>query len=101
MEARAALAGARRARRLSERELEQARALLERFWSWIDRIEPRDELVIRAGDLAEEHALRAYDAVHLALAESVADDETVLVSADRDLLAAAGACGIATLGLAA
>jgi hypothetical protein len=40
--------------------------------------------------------LRAYDAVHLASAVSVADAELVVVAADADLLAAARRLGLAT-----
>lgn len=55
--------------------------------SWITR---------HAGDLAEKHRLRAYDAVHLASAEAIADEDTLLVAADGDLVRAASANGIAT-----
>ena len=58
-------------------------------------VEVDDGLVRRAGELAELHALRGYDADHLAAAERVADDEVVLVAGGRKLLTAA-----ATLGLA-
>ena len=51
-------------------------------------------LARRAGDLAEQHGLRGYDAVHLASAEAVADPDTVFVAADARLLDAAGALGV-------
>lgn len=76
-----------------------AREQLELLWNAVDPVEVDGDVVARAGDLAEQHALRAYDALHLASAESVADSETVLVSADRELLAAARARGLATLDL--
>jgi hypothetical protein len=41
------------------------------------------------------HALRGCDTVHLAAAERVAYDTTVMVSGDRYLLAAAGRLGLA------
>lgn len=55
-----------------------------------------DALVRRAGALAEQHALRGFDAVHLAAAQRVADETTVLVAGDRELLVAAQALGLAT-----
>jgi predicted nucleic acid-binding protein len=69
---------------------------LEALWAELDRVEATDGLVHLAGELAERQALRAYDAVHLASAVSVADAELVLVSADGDLLTAAQSLGIAT-----
>jgi uncharacterized protein len=53
----------------------------------------------RAGDLAEAHALRGYDAIHLASAEAVANDETVVVTADPQFRAAADRIGLATANL--
>lgn len=56
-----------------------------------------DDIIRTAGDLAEQHALRGYDAVHLASALALADEELILVSSDRELLDAASTSGIATL----
>lgn len=44
-----------------------------------------------AGDLAERHALRGYDAVHLASALAVEDVNLVMATWDRDLASAAAA----------
>jgi predicted nucleic acid-binding protein len=52
-----------------------------------------EALAHEAGKLADNHALRGYDAVHLASALSVEDDELVVVTWDRDLAAAALRCG--------
>ena len=52
-----------------------------------------------AGDLAETHALRGYDAVHLASALAIADDRTVMVTTDRHLRTAARNVGLATAKL--
>ena len=49
--------------------------------------------------LAERHGLRAYDAVHLASVDAVADEETLLVAADGAIVRAARAHGIATSAL--
>jgi predicted nucleic acid-binding protein len=43
------------------------------------------QLAFTAGELAEHHALRGYDAVHLATALSIQDVDLVLVTWDRDL----------------
>lgn len=94
-EARAALAQAVRLGRLAGAELAGTVAGLDELYDQLAVIEVDDALVRRAGELAELHALRGYDAVHLGAAERVANDTTVLVAGDRDLLAAA-----ATLGLA-
>jgi uncharacterized protein len=94
-EARAALALSARSGHLLAEELAGAVAALGELYEQLALLEVDDELVRRAGALAELHALRGYDAVHLAAAERVADDEMVLVACDRELLAAA-----ATLGLA-
>jgi predicted nucleic acid-binding protein len=84
-----------RAGRVGRDQQPPVRRLLERLWEAIVPIEIDEELVARAGDLAEDHALRGFDAVHLASAESVADDETFVASADTDLLSAARERGLA------
>jgi len=99
VEARAALRVAVREQRVLARELDKVRARLELLWDAVDPIEVDDAVVSRAGDLADEHALRGYDAVHLASAEAVADDETWFVAADRTLVEAAENHGLATLTL--
>ena len=48
-----------------------------------------EALAERAGELADAYALRGYDAVHLASAEAIADEDAVLVTADHDLASAA------------
>jgi predicted nucleic acid-binding protein len=44
---------------------------------------------MRAGEIAEQQALRGYDAVHLATALSIEDPDIALVTWDRDLAQAA------------
>ena len=58
------------------------------------------EIAGRAGDLAEDLALKGYDAVHLASAEAALDADGVLASADERLVAAAQVLGIAVASLA-
>ena len=64
------------------------------LWLELDGIVLDEELAVRAGELAEAFALRGYDAVHLASAEAIADADTVLVTADRDLASAAASLGM-------
>lgn len=85
--------------RIGPRQLGVAGRRLERFWAAIDRVEPTEALARRAGELADAHGLRAYDAVHLASFEQVADPEAVLVSADGELVDAARSLGFTTAPL--
>ena len=94
-EARAALARARRLRRITDRQLLRAIAELSSIITQVDHVELTAQLAHAAGELAHAHGLRGYDAVHLAAAASVADDELVLVTGDADLAAAAASLGIA------
>jgi len=92
-EARAALAAASRASRIDARALRRAGADLDAAVSSIRRIGVDEALAEEAGRLAQEHALRGYDAVHLATALSVADQTLVIVTWDGDLARAALRCG--------
>lgn len=94
-EARAALALARRTGRLSGSALRTTLPRLDELYRSVDRLDIDDGLVRRAGDLAEVHALRGYDALHLAGAERLGSDDAVLVAGDRDLCAAAQELGLA------
>lgn len=99
VEACAALAHAQRLGRITRRELRTSRRELDELLDQVDIVDIDEELAGRAGDLAEERALRAYDAVHLAAVERVDDADTVLVAGDRALLNAAEALGIATAAI--
>jgi uncharacterized protein len=93
-EVRAALAAARRDRRLSERGLNASKAELELRWSEID-VQYVDEFLVRtAGEVAETFALRALDAVHLAAALILDDEELVFATWDGRLRTAAQAAGL-------
>ncbi|MGY1748855.1 type II toxin-antitoxin system VapC family toxin [Modestobacter sp. SYSU DS0511] len=88
VEASAALARAQRARRLSPTAATAAAHLLADLWSDVTVI-PADEPRLRAASsAAHRHGLRGYDAVHCAAALSVADDDLVAATGDRELLAA-------------
>jgi predicted nucleic acid-binding protein len=93
-EARAALARAQRMGRLTRPQLTAAVTELDSIFAEIDLIELTAGLALAAGELAEERGLRGYDAVHLAAARSVADDELVFVTGDEELAAAATALGL-------
>lgn len=54
-----------------------------------------EALARRAGELAGEHGLRAYDAVHLASALALGATETIVVTWDQDLGKAAVGAGLA------
>jgi predicted nucleic acid-binding protein len=94
-EGRAALARARHLGRLTGRGTRTARNGFEDLWSQLDRVEVTAMLAQRAGDLADQFALRGYDAVHLAAAETLTDPDLVLVAGDGELCAAAAALGLA------
>ncbi len=87
VEARAALAAARRGGRLTAAELLLVKAELVDLFEEITFVEITDELIGQAADLAETEALRGYDAVHLAAAMTV--EASVLTSADDALCDAA------------
>jgi predicted nucleic acid-binding protein len=92
VEARAALAAAKRVRRLTDAQHRSAVTELEALVSDLHIVPVTAELVARAAELAEEEGLRGYDAVHLAAALTV--EATVLSSADTVLYAAAARCGL-------
>ncbi len=92
VEARAALAAAQRAGRLTLTQHRRAVVDFEDLWSQLVVIEIDGALVRRAAELAERRGLRGYDAVHLAAARHVGAD--VLTSADRVLCQAALAEGL-------
>lgn len=94
-EGRAALAQAQRMGRITQRQLRAAVDELDEVYSQIDVVSIDEPLVRRAGELAEAHGLRGYDAVHLAAAVRAADDDLVVVAGDRALLTATAAVGLA------
>lgn len=91
VEARAALAAARRRRRITTAVFRSAVAGLEMLWSQLSVVEVDEDLMRLAGDLATTHGLRGYDAVHLAAAHLVGAE--VFSSADRRPCEAASTSG--------
>jgi predicted nucleic acid-binding protein len=94
-EARAALSAARRATRLTARAHDRAVAELGALNAELVIVGVDEALARRAGELADERALRGYDAVHLASALALGLGETILVTWDRDLSDAAVGAGLA------
>ncbi|HZV72391.1 MAG TPA: type II toxin-antitoxin system VapC family toxin [Conexibacter sp.] len=87
-EARAAAAAAHRGSRIDARTLRTAVRAIDELCQELDMIGLDDTLARVAGDLAERHALRGYDAVHLASAIAVDDPDLVMATWDRDLATA-------------
>lgn len=96
-EARAAVARASRTRRLNLGAVRETVAELDRFCEELRLIRLDTALARHAGDLAERHALTGYDAVHLASALSLEDDNAVIATWGRELGAAAVAAGRAVV----
>jgi predicted nucleic acid-binding protein len=87
VEARAALAAARRGRRLTATQHTDAVTELNALISDLYIVSVTDELLVAAAELADLESLRGYDAVHLAAALTI--EATVFSSADTNLCAAA------------
>lgn len=98
-EGRAALAAAHRAGRLSASGHRRAREEFESLQEELLLVGIDAPLARQAGQLAQELALRGYDAVHLASALALGGAIT-LVSWDEDLRHAAteSGCGVAPAG---
>ena len=90
-EARAAAASAHRGRRIDTRSLRDAARTIDGLCRELEVIGLDGALAHVAGDLAERHALRGYDAVHLASALAIDDPDLVMATWDRDLAAATAA----------
>jgi hypothetical protein len=92
-EARAAFARRRRERSLTPNAHQRVKAAFEADWPRFMTLDVAEPLARRAGELAERHRLRGFDALHLAsylaLQEDFPDDEVRFSAADRALEAAA------------
>jgi uncharacterized protein len=71
VETRSALARKYHSGEIVVAAFETAKAEFEADWRIFSKIAPDSAIVRRAGDLAEQFRLRAYDSVHLATAELV------------------------------
>ena len=101
------LAGARRYRMCRIGYVETVRAVarsgrpgdverFERDWIQIGAIDLDDSLTRRAAELAVRHCLRTLDALHLAAALAIAEDDPTFVTWDVDLHRAARGEGLRT-----
>jgi uncharacterized protein len=97
-EGRAALAAARRLDRLGEDAHKQALAAFDELYADLVTVGVDQEVARRAGAYAEDLGLRGYDAVHLATALELGDEEVVLVTWDRDLARATEQVGLGLAG---
>lgn len=93
-EAHSALAIAHRTGRINANALRQCLDALHALWNETAVVELSPKVAQLAGELTHKHHLRAYDAVHLATAMTLRPD--LFASADKDLVAAAQAEGLAT-----
>jgi len=99
-EARSALARKSRSREISRAALTKCKREFDRDWLRLHRLPVDETLVRKAGELAEEHALRALDALHLATADSLQialRDAVIFACFDDALNGAAEARGLALL----
>jgi uncharacterized protein len=94
-EARAAAAAAFRTGRIDARTLRSAVRAIDDLHAELRVIGIDGALAQFAGELAELHGLRGYDAVHLASAIAMQDPALVMATWDRDLADATVACGYA------
>ena len=92
-EARAALARRRRERSLSVAAHSRASKAFEADWPRVLALDVLGPLAQRAGDLADQHRLRGFDALHLAsflqIAQEFPGESVRFSSADRVLSRAA------------
>ena len=95
VEARAAIAAARRDGRLTVALAVDRRAELDWRWEELEPVGLDDEILSLAGSVADDEGLRALDAIHLATALFVADARTLFVTWDRRLAGAAVRLGLA------
>lgn len=72
----------------------------ERDWPWIDAVEIDQALSEHAARLALSHRLRTLDALHLAAALSLSNEELTIATWDKRLHRAALEEGLATLPVA-
>lgn len=94
VEARSAFARMRAGRRLTASDHKSKRAEFEGMWADMAVQAVSGTTIAQAAKLAEQHTLRAYDAVHLSSALALEDDDLVLACWDQDLRDAARAEGL-------
>jgi hypothetical protein len=88
---------AQRVGRIDAGVLRSAVRAIDRLYTELQIVGLDSDLSRLAGDLAERHGLRGYDAVHLATAVAIGDPELLVATWDQDLSAAVTACGYAAI----
>jgi uncharacterized protein len=96
-EVRAAAAAAHRAGKAGARDLPKVVHAIDEMCGMLEIIRVDRRLAIEAGDLAGEHALRGYDAVHLASALNVPAPRVLVATWDKQLAVAATRSGVGVL----
>jgi predicted nucleic acid-binding protein len=94
----AALAAASRSGRLDPTLYRQSRDSFEKTFEQLVAIEIDERLAFSAGERAASFGLRGADAVHLATALDLADEEVIFVTWDQALADAAASAGLAVAG---
>jgi predicted nucleic acid-binding protein len=87
----------RKGTRLSGPEFETALQKLEDLWNLLYIYAVTDSLIHDASAAAKEHALRAYDALHLASLTAFVERSLALVCWDHELRSAARERGVTLL----
>lgn len=93
-EVRAAVAAAHRAGRVSRHVLRTSSGWIERVMDDSLVVELDASLAREAGDLAQRHRLRGFDALHLASALRASDGATTVATWDQELGSAARSEGL-------
>lgn len=93
-EVRAALAAARRGRRIDAPELDDAERGWDTLWAGTRPVELTSSVERHAGHLARDHALFGADAVHLASALALRSPDLVVAAWDRRLRSGVAAVGL-------
>ncbi|MFK4083413.1 type II toxin-antitoxin system VapC family toxin [Kribbella sp. NPDC020789] len=94
VETAGALASAVRRGRITEARQLEALGELDDYWRELNIVELTNRLLRRAAGLTSLEALRGYDAVQCASAESIGEQDLVFASGDRELLKAGANLGL-------
>ncbi|TDD57515.1 PIN domain-containing protein [Kribbella antibiotica] len=93
VETAGALAQAVRGGRITEARQTEALGELDDYWNELNMIEITNRLLRRAAGLTFLEALRGYDAMQCASAESIGEQDLIFASGDRQLLKAGANLG--------
>ena len=94
VELRAAAAASIRGGRLHDSDAQEMHSRVEGLWSQVNPIVVDDRLIKQAGQVADDHGLRGYDAVHLAALRRLGPSEEIVFACwDRELRDAAAILG--------